>query len=155
MWHKYFSVVKPSKRKHPWVDTTTIGRNFCLRFQFKWREMRWRRERASHPMRYCHLSSPWEVREPYGAERWHSHEAHALLTGRWPTIAFGHSPPSYSSCVLRPFSCLRTPNLNPFSDYELWLPHAQGRLWNFDKRLRIWLGIQWRRQHNVWEHKVA
>ena len=47
---------------------------------------------------------------------------------------------SRSSCILRSYSGLRTPILNPSSDYELWLPHTQHPLQKFDKMLRNHLG---------------
>ena len=98
-----------------------------------------------HPVRGMWAS--WD-RGIYGS--WASRAPHGLP----PKMAFGHClPPLCSSRVLQRYSGLQSPNLNLSSDYKLWLPHAQGRLQNFDKKLRIWLGIRRRRQHYVWELK--
>ena len=43
--------------------------------------------------------------------------------GQWPCLFL-----SRTSRVLQAYSGIRTPNSNPFSDYESWLPHAQWRL---------------------------
>ena len=90
-----------------------------------------------------------------GPEGWLARVAHGLHTG-WPRLGlWPRLLLSRTSHVLRPYSGLQTPISNLFLDYESWLPHAQQRLWNFDKWLRIHLG-KWRRtQLNEWERKVA
>ena len=72
------------------------------------------------------------------------------LLGRWPSLL-----PSHSSRVLQQYSGLQTPISNLSSNYESLIPHTQEKLWNFDKRLRIRLGIWQQRQLNEWDRKVA
>ena len=74
----------------------------------------------------------------------------ATKLGCWPCLLL-----SRTARILRPYPGLRTPILNPSLDYESWLPHAQQWLWNFDKILKIHLGIRRWKQLNEWERKSS
>ena len=122
-----------------WRDLKRMRRRAFLSTKF--------RDQASHPT--CGARVPHVARELAGPCGTRPPHVEGLP---WP-LATKLLP--RTSHVLQPYSGIRTPISNPFLDYESWLPHAQRRLWNFDKWLRIHLG-KWRRtQLNEWERKVA
>ena len=82
-------------------------------FFLKWNGREWEylkerreREKATNDRQPCHPFHVWHTWTPSLAER--------------PRLLLSHS-----ALILRPYSGLWTPILNPSFDYKLWLPHAQ------------------------------
>ena len=68
----------------------------------------------------------------------------------WPPLPLTRSLMFFSRIL-----GIRTPILNPFSDYEPWLSYARRQLHNFEKWLRNHLGKRRWSQLKEWEQKVA
>ena len=104
--------------------------------------------------------APWGACGPHGGReplwQWGPRLTHVWAPRRGPHVASW--PPSPLARFLTFFNRIlgiRTPILNPFLDYEPWLPHARRRLHNFEKWLRNHLEKRQWIQLNEWERKVA
>ena len=142
-----------------------LERKFYMRFNFFFFKMNWRELEYLKGRERKEQTGQWEEATSLqgrvghvchtGVEACPGHVAHDLHTwwpkhGLWPCTSLSHT-----AHVLRLYSGLQTPILNPFSDHKSWLPHTQRWLWNFDKKLRNHLWIRWWKQLNEWERKVA
>ena len=90
-----------------------------------------------------------------GLERVFGRGAHGLPHDVAHVASWPLSPLSRTLTFFSRNLGIRTLILNPFSDYEPWLPHARRRLHKFEKWLRNHLRNRRWSQLNEWEWKVV